>query len=61
MNSLKAAQDLPDTGYFRANITSQVDSRPIEGATIRISDINNPNNILEEITTDATGQAKPLL
>lgn len=60
MNSLKAAQDLPDTGYFRANITSQVDSRPIEGATIRISDINNPNNILEEITTDASGQSETI-
>jgi len=57
MNSLKAAQDLPDTGYFRANITSQVDSKPIEGATIRISDINNPEDVLEEITTDASGQS----
>ncbi len=58
MNSLKAAQDLPDTGYFRANITSQVDSTPIEGATIRISDINNPEDVLEEITTDASGQSE---
>ncbi len=58
MNSLKAAQDLPDTGYFRANITSQVDSKPIEGATIRISDINNPEDVLEEITTDASGQSE---
>ena len=58
MNSLKAEQDLPDTGYFRANITSQVDSKPIEGATIRISDINNPEDVLEEITTDASGQSE---
>lgn len=60
MSSLQAAQDLPDIGYFRANITSLEDSRPISGATIRISDINNPDNILEEITTDASGQSETI-
>lgn len=58
MSSLQAAQDLPDTGYFRANITSLEDSKPISGATIRISDINNPENILEELTTDRNGQSE---
>lgn len=58
MNSLQTAQDLPDTGYFRANVTSQTDSAPIAGATIQISDINNPNEILEEITTDGNGQSE---
>ncbi len=58
MNSLKAAQDMPDIGYFRANITSQNDSKPISGATIRISDINNPEDVLEEITTDSSGQSE---
>lgn len=59
MKALQAAQqDMPDTGYFRANVTSQRNSRPISGATIQISDINNPDDILEEITTDQNGQSE---
>lgn len=59
MKTLQAAQqDMPDIGYFRANVTSQRNSRPISGATIQISDINNPNDILEEVTTDQSGQSE---
>lgn len=58
MYSLKVAQDLPDIGYFQANITSEVDNRPIEGATIQISNINTPDTILEELTTDGNGQSE---
>lgn len=60
MTSLKAAQDMPDTGYFRANITSQRTARPIPGAKITISDINNPENIIEELTTDEDGQTETI-
>lgn len=60
MYSLKAAQDFPDTGYFRANITSEVDNRPIEGASIQISHIDTPDTILEEITTDSSGQSETI-
>lgn len=59
MKTLQAAQqDMPDTGYFRANVTSQRNSRPISGATVQISDINNQDDILEEITTDQNGQTE---
>ena len=59
MKDLKVTQqDMPDTGYFRANITSQGNSRPISGARIQISDINNPDDIIEEITTDQNGQSE---
>lgn len=59
MKTLQAAQqDMPDTGYFRANVTSQRNSRPISGATVQISDINNQDDILEEITTDQNGQSE---
>lgn len=59
MKTLQAAQqDMPDTGYFRANVTSQRNSRPISGATVQISDINNPDDILEEVTTDQNGQSE---
>lgn len=60
MFSLKANQDMPDTGYFQANITSEIDNHPIEGATIQISDINTPDTILEEITTDSSGQTETI-
>ena len=59
MNELKVTQqNMPDIGYFRANVTSQRNSYPISGATIRISDINDPNDIIEEITTDQNGQSE---
>ncbi len=59
MASLQTAQqNLTDIGYFRANVTSSSTSRPIAGAKIQISNINNPQNILEEITTDENGQTE---
>ncbi|MBO5279293.1 MAG: peptidoglycan-binding protein [Lachnospiraceae bacterium] len=57
MSDLKAAQAMPDTGYFRAAITSKGNNRPVTGATIQITDINNPNAIIDEITTDQNGQS----
>ena len=60
MTSLQAAQDLPDTGYFRANVTARGTARPIQGAKITISDINNPEDIIEELTTDADGQTETI-
>lgn len=56
--NLQATQDLPDIGYFRANVTSQQSARPIPDATIQISDINNPDNIIEELVTDQNGQSE---
>jgi hypothetical protein len=59
MASLQTAQqNLTDIGYFRANVTSISTARPIAGAKIQISDINNTKDILEEITTDADGQTE---
>lgn len=56
MPSLQTTQDLPDRGLFRANITSRLGARPIENATVRISNINDPNIVIDEITTDQNGQ-----
>ena len=56
MPSLQITQDLPDRGLFRANITSRLGARPIENATVRISNINDPNIVIDEITTDQNGQ-----
>lgn len=56
MPSLQITQDLPDRGLFRATITSRLGARPIENATVRISNINDPNIVIDEITTDQNGQ-----
>lgn len=58
MAALRAAQDMLDTGYFQANITSRRTSRPIQNARIQITDINDSNRILEEMTTDENGQTE---
>lgn len=50
--------NMTDIGYFQANITSDADATPISGATVQILDINNPNNIIEEVTTDGNGQSE---
>ena len=57
-NYIKAAQDTPDKGYFRANVRSTLGSRPISGARVQIADINNPENIIEEVLTDTSGQTE---
>ena len=38
------------------NVTSDTNNRPIEGATVRVTYDGQPNNILEETTTDSQGQ-----
>ena len=58
--SIKSAQDNPDKGYFRANVRSSLGSRPIEGATVQIADINFPDKIIEEVKTDSSGQTEPV-
>lgn len=44
-----------DTGGFQAEITSLSDNFPIENATIDIATVENPEKILEEIKTSASG------
>lgn len=61
MASLQAAQqNLTDIGYFRANITSVDSSRPIAGARVQISDINNTEDIIEELVTNEDGQTETI-
>ncbi|MBQ3599834.1 MAG: peptidoglycan-binding protein [Lachnospiraceae bacterium] len=44
------------TGQLRVNVTSILGSRPISQATIRISYTGNPNQTIEELTTNILGQ-----
>lgn len=45
-----------DTGTLTVNVTSETDNHPIEGASVRITYDGQPNNIIEETTTDDQGQ-----
>ena len=47
---------MTDFGKFRADVTSVTDNRPIEGARVSISYGGQPQNIIEEIMTDSSGQ-----
>lgn len=47
---------MADFGKFRADVTSVTDNRPIEGARVSISYGGQPQNIIEEIMTDSSGQ-----
>lgn len=59
-SALSIQQDMPDEGFFQANITSVRDAAPIEGATVQIMEENYPNQVIEEVKTDANGQTEPV-
>ena len=56
-HDLYAAKDMPDRGFFQANITSRRTSRPIAGAKIQIRNINDANDIIEETETNSAGKS----
>lgn len=45
-----------DTGKLTVNVTSERDNQPIEGASVRITYNGQPDNIVEETTTNEEGQ-----
>lgn len=59
MTSLKAMQEnAVDKGQLQINVTSQITSFPVTGATISISYTGVPDSTLEQISTDASGQTE---
>lgn len=58
--SLSMQQDRPDTGHLQVNVSSPIGSRAIAGATIQITDINQPDQVIEEVTTDVNGQSEEI-
>lgn len=59
--SLYAAQENSDgqyVGTLQVNVTSSIGFLPIEGATVTISDTDQPENILTTLTTDNSGQTQ---
>ena len=60
--SIHAAQlaDTPYTGTLQVNVTSSVGFFPVSGATVTISAGETPDTILEQLSTDASGQTPPI-
>ncbi len=58
--SLSMQQDRPDTGHLQVNVSSPIGSRAIAGATIQITDSNQPDQVIEEVTTDVNGQSEEI-
>lgn len=48
--------DTPDLGQLKINLTSRIHAHPIENARISISYTGVPDETLEELTTDSSGQ-----
>ena len=48
--------DTPDWGQLKINLTSRIHAHPIENARISISCTGVPDETLEELTTDSSGQ-----
>ena len=48
--------DTPDLGQLKVSLTSQINARPIENARVSISYTGVPDETLEELTTDSSGQ-----
>lgn len=46
------------TGGLQVNIISSAGSRPISNATITISYTGNPDNVIEQLTTNSSGQTE---
>ena len=55
INNLRIMQTAVDKGFFQAKVVSMVGNSPISGATVRVTDINYPDQIIEELTTDTSG------
>lgn len=48
--------DGEDIGKLTVNVTSEADNHPIEGASVRITYNGQPDNTIEQTTTNAEGQ-----
>ena len=60
MSEMKAAQisNMIDKGRLSVQVTSSVGFIPIKDAKISISLSQNPNTILEEVTTNISGETE---
>lgn len=50
--------DTADTGTLKMEVVSGTDNLPVEGATIEISYSGEPEQQIEEVTTDESGMSE---
>ena len=55
---IRAAADMPDIGRLTFSVTSTIGLLPVENATITIRSAGVSDSMIEEITTDASGQSE---
>lgn len=61
MHSINAMEtNTSDKGLLQINVTSAVTSRPVENASIDIFYTGVPENQLEQVTTDSSGQTETI-
>ena len=60
MAHIRAMQEASEKGKLQINVTSTVDGRPIADASISISYTGVPENTLERVETDSSGQTEVL-
>lgn len=59
MNNIKIMQnDMTEKGRLQINVVSEEDRNPVPEATVQISYTGIPENVLEEIQTDSSGQTE---
>lgn len=56
MTLLHAAQDTPDKGTLQVNVISSENNFPVENATVSIANTDTPDQVIEELTTNSSGQ-----
>lgn len=61
MHDIHASQtDLPDKGQLKVQVTSEINGFPVNDAAISISYTGVPDNQLEQLTTDSSGQTETI-
>lgn len=55
-NSVQAQQEHVDQGRLQVTVLTANGSRPVENAKVRISYTGNPQQVVEELVTDSSGQ-----
>lgn len=57
---IRAAADMPDIGRLTFNVTSTIGLIPVTDATITIRNSGDPDTVVEELKTDASGQSETI-
>lgn len=57
-HSLRAMQETSSTGKLQINVRSEIGLVPVQDATIRISYTGEPDRVLEQLSTNNSGQSE---